>query len=333
MDNRMHQLKNWAEQKLGINSSTITTVAGDASFRRYFRISSEDISYIAVDAPPEHEDCKPFIHVALAFLKQNINVPKIIAHDLECGWMLLSDLGDTLYLDVLDENNADKFYSEAFEALVKIQQCKIELPQYDNALLQREMALFKDWFIIHHLGHSLSSTEEKMLQGVFDTLADSALQQPAVCVHRDYHSRNLMVCDHNPGVIDFQDAVTGAVTYDLVSLLRDCYISWPIEKVYQWAKQYRQMALDANILSNHSEDTFIQWFDWMGMQRQLKAIGIFSRLNHRDGKDGYLKDIPRTFEYIATVMPNYPELKKYQNWFADMQSTILERCALQPQGQ
>ncbi|RDH89592.1 MAG: aminoglycoside phosphotransferase [endosymbiont of Seepiophila jonesi] len=312
MPQRIEQLKNWLSSLPEIESYTFEPASGDASFRRYFRIETGDKSYIAMDAPPEKEDTKPFIRMAEALESIGLRVPHIFARNQAEGFLLLSDLGKTLYLDCLDETNVDRLYGDALGALVVIQACgPVEgLTDYDRTLLLQEMELFREWLLERHHGLSLTDDEQSMLDAVFDFLAGNALDQPQVCVHRDYHSRNLMVTGQsNPGIIDFQDAVVGPVTYDLVSLLRDCYIQWPKACIEAWVMGYYELAVQSGVLRSEHEDQFLRWFDLMGVQRHLKASGIFARLNIRDGKPGYLQDIPRTLNYILEVAPDYPELE------------------------
>jgi aminoglycoside/choline kinase family phosphotransferase len=294
-------------------------VSGDASFRRYFRVLSHNLSWIAVDAPPEKEDSAPFVNIARAWEPLEIHAPQVFQADLQQGFMLLSDLGDTLYLDRLDSGNADQLYRQAMLTLTHIQQCRtiqgVPFPPYDRALLSREMALFRDWFVDQLLELALDSSEQQLLDQTFERLIESALEQPQVCVHRDYHSRNLMLIDAQaPGVIDFQDAVWGPITYDLVSLLRDCYIAWPQAQVERWALEFRLLARQAGLLESVSESQFLRWFDLMGMQRHLKAIGIFARLNIRDNKPGYLADIPRTLNYLVQVAAQHPDMAEFGRW-------------------
>ncbi|MEN8168295.1 MAG: phosphotransferase [Pseudomonadota bacterium] len=312
MPQRIKQLKDWLASLPGMDGFTFEPASGDASFRRYFRIGVGERSYIAMDAPPEQEDTGPFIRVAEAYEAIGLNVPHIHARNLQQGYLLLEDLGSRLYLDRLDKNSVDRLYADALGALVTIQACgpRESLPDYDRALLLREMELFRDWLVGRQLGLDLSDAEHDMLDRTFGLLADSALEQPRVCVHRDYHSRNLMVTErHNPGILDFQDAVLGPVTYDLVSLLRDCYIDWPKARVEAWVMGYFELALQSGVLRKEHEEQFLRWFDLMGVQRHLKASGIFARLNRRDGKPGYLQDIPRTLGYIEAVAEAYAELK------------------------
>ena len=285
----------------------ILPVSGDASFRRYFRVKAGCRTWIAVDAPPEKEDNQKFVTIARSWLKQGVYVPDVVSIDLEQGFMLLSDFGDQLLLPALNEKSVDQLYELAMAELYRIQSCNAEsLPVYDSLLLQREMALFKDWFLVSLLKVDLDLGEQECIDVAFSLLEVNALEQPSVCVHRDYHSRNLMITpEHTPGVIDFQDAVNGPITYDLVSLLRDCYISWPDEQVYEWVAFFRKELVKRSVLSaDISIDHFERWFDLMGMQRHLKAIGIFARLSMRDDKHRYLQDIPRTLQYVILVAKN-----------------------------
>ncbi|OOZ39955.1 aminoglycoside phosphotransferase [Solemya pervernicosa gill symbiont] len=312
MGERLAQLQSWLTKEAGLPEFEIEPASGDASFRRYFRLSFEGETRIAMDAPPERENSRPFIEVGEQLFELGLNVPEILHHDLEQGFMLLGDLGNRQYLDELNEQTVDRYYGDALGALLTIQACGPDgesLPHYDRELLLAEMNLFRDWYLTRHLEHQLSESEQAVLDQSFELLAESALEQPQVTVHRDYHSRNLMVTEvHNPGILDFQDAVYGPVTYDLVSLLRDCYIEWPRERVEGWVRGYHDLALDSGILREPCESRFMRWFDLMGVQRHLKAAGIFARLNHRDGRPGYLKDIPRTVGYIYEVSGRDSEL-------------------------
>ncbi len=308
---RLEQLNHWLSQELGLPRYAIAPASSDASFRRYFRVSFDGESRIVMDAPPDKEDSRPFVRIARALHGIGLNVPQILAEDLAQGFLLLTDLGSEQYLPALTEASVGRLYGDAMSALLTLQACgpqADELPPYDEALLLREMELFRQWYLGRHLSLQLSDSEQRMLDETFLRLAQSALAQPRVAVHRDYHSRNLMVAPHNPGILDFQDAVHGPVTYDLVSLLRDCYVAWPRAQVEAWVLGYQELAIDSGILRLRDEERFLRWFDWMGVQRHLKATGIFARLNHRDGKPGYLKDIPRTLGYVREVAGRYPEL-------------------------
>jgi aminoglycoside/choline kinase family phosphotransferase len=314
MPHREQALRHWLQQDLQLPLQDLQPASSDASFRRYFRVFLPDgLTRIAMDAPPPQEDTGPFVRIAAQLRGLGLNAPVVHAAEPEQGFLLLDDLGQQAYLGCLDSGSVNHLYSDAMRALLQLQRCQDDgtLPRYDAALLRSEIQLFVDWFLHRHLGLDLDA--EIALGSVFGHLIDSALAQPQVCVHRDYHSRNLMKLQQdNPGVIDFQDAVWGPVTYDLVSLLRDCYIDWPRAQVEDWARDYHQQAMDAGLLQGHALASdfsqFLRWFDWMGVQRHLKAIGIFARLHHRDGKSGYLGDIPRTLGYVREVSHRYPEL-------------------------
>lgn len=308
MSERLEQLHAWLQNELELKNYSLLPASEDASFRRYFRLQYDDQSYIVMDAPPGREDCKPFIDIAMRLRASGVNAPVILSQDLVQGFLLLSDLGSDLYVNVLTGTNVDKLYGDALTALVRIQQNGdiTDLPPYTDGLLMDEMALFRDWLLDRHLGISLSKSRHVDLKDAFQFLKETALSQPMVFVHRDYHSRNLMYCEHhNPGILDFQDAVAGPFTYDPVSLLKDCYIKWPRQQVNNWAVNFYHQ-----ICPGETEEVrFLRWFDLMGVQRQLKASGIFARLYHRDGKAGYLGDIPRTLSYILDLDQDYPELE------------------------
>jgi aminoglycoside/choline kinase family phosphotransferase len=313
MPQRQALLQHWLSHHCGLSDFSFAPASGDASFRRYYRIGLGDgRTLIAMDAPPDKEDCGPFIDVTERLALTGVHVPEILEQDLQLGFLLLEDLGDELYLGQLNEESVEQLYGDALSALLQFQQHgSVEgLPPYDRELLAREMALFPDWLLQRHLGLSLSEADHQVLGQAFDQLIDNALAQPRVLVHRDYHSRNLLVCDdNNPGIIDYQDAVYGPITYDLVSLLRDCYIRWPLERVDTWAERYAQKALEAGLLEESQLAQFSEWFDMMGVQRHLKAAGIFARLKHRDGKAGYLADIPRTLGYVVEVARRRPRVE------------------------
>ncbi|MFL1456468.1 aminoglycoside phosphotransferase family protein [Marinobacter sp. GN3S48] len=331
MDTRLKMLTQWVRQIPGLEQADPIAVSGDASFRRYFRVFGNTATgqrpYIVMDAPPDHEDCRPFVAIARHWYAHGVSVPDVVKDDLEQGFLLLEDFGDQLMLGELTRDTADHLYQDALTELQRIQQLTetpdYPLPPYDTALLDREMALFPDWLLTRKLGFKLSNVEQAMLDTAFAFLRESALAQPEVTVHRDYHSRNLLVRPDTdrPGVIDFQDAVRGPVTYDLVSLLKDCYIRWPEADIVRWVEQYRQLSADAG-LHKADPDTFRQWFELMGMQRHLKAAGIFARLSLRDGKDGYLDDIPRTVHYIIEASARQGALRHFHEWLSD---TVMPR--------
>ena len=317
MPERLEQLKTWLDDELNFGEYTLRPASADASFRRYFRVTHTGVSYVVMDAPPDKEDSRPFIKISKMFFDLGLNVPEVVDENLEQGFLLLSDLGSAPYLDALNEETVERLYGDALGALATIQACtpgNASLPAYDRTLLLSEMALCREWLIGKHLGRVPDNAQTGMIEAAFGLLADNALAQPQVCVHRDYHSRDLMLTgQNNPGILDFQDAVIGPVTYDLVSLLRDCYIAWPRARVEDWALGYQELALQSGILREDHEDPqqFLRWFDLMGMQRHLKAAGIFARLNHRDGKPGYLQDIPRTLGYVVDVAGRYDELAAF----------------------
>lgn len=321
MDQRFEQLKHWVSDILGRNDFAIAPASADASFRRYFRVGTAAGTHIVMDAPPEKEPVAPFIAVATRLERLGLNVPHISAQDPTQGFLLLSDLGDQTYLHALSDATVERLYGDALGALVTLQTGIFEdsefLPPYDQPLLMREMELFRTWYLGRHLGVTLTAEQDAVLSNAFILLAQAALAQTQVWVHRDYHSRNLMVtARHNPGILDFQDAVRGPITYDLVSLLRDCYIAWPRAQVEGWVKGYHQLALQTGLPTCTDAEEFIRWFDLMGVQRHLKATGIFARLYHRDGKPGYLPDIPRTLGYIREVSGRYAELGDFAKLLA-----------------
>lgn len=359
MDQRREALVAWArhclEDMTGYSPvvGEVEIVSGDASFRRYFRLRFERVlqcdhelvsenkrqyllqsQFVLVDAPPAHEDCEQFVHVASLFRRAGVLTPRVLEVDYDRGFMLLQDFGDDLYLPALQEGvNVDAMYRAAMSSLVQLQAQgdTAGLPIYDRALLRRELNLFNDWFCERFLELMLNENERALIERTWTFLEDAALNQPQVCVHRDFHSRNLMLLspdpelnpNQSPGVIDFQDAVVGANTYDLVSLLRDCYIVWPAERVRGWALEFREMALAVGLITNdseHDEQTFLRDFDLMGLQRHLKVIGIFSRLNLRDGKSSYMADIPLVIDYVLKVAAQHPEMSEFVQWF---QSKIL----------
>ncbi len=305
---RLTQLKLWLEQLSANTYTDLQIASADASFRQYFRVSNnkDNKTYIVMDAPPENEDCRPFLQITELIRNIGVNAPAILAMDLQQGFLLLDDLGNKPYLAQLNENNADDLYIDAIDALIKMQAIDAILPSYDEQLLQSEMDLFETWYLNRHLDIRLNQTHKAILGSVFNTLIENAMQQPQVFVHRDYHSRNLMLTDvNNPGVIDYQDAVIGPITYDLVSLFKDCYIEWPREKVELWLELYLARITPARLID---KQTLMRWFDLMGVQRHLKVLGIFARLNYRDGKKQYLNDLPLTLKYILDCCELYEEL-------------------------
>jgi len=323
MPDRSTLLKQWLEQ-LGYHDYRLSAASEDASFRSYLRLESGEDSFIVMDAPPQQEPCNQFIAVAHKLRDAGLNAPEIIASNLVDGFLLLTDFGGQDYLSQLDRKTEGALYADALAALLKMQTGidAGDLPDYDEALLQRELDLFHDWFLVKLFGVELDSSQQASWRRVKQALVENALAQPRVFVHRDYHSRNLMKLQrYNPGILDFQDAVRGPVTYDLVSLLRDCYIAWPAARVDQLVLDYYQSARD-NGLVDVDAAQFKCWFNLMGIQRHLKAVGIFSRLNIRDGKSGYLKDIPRTLEYLRQVSAAEAPMARL--------SALIDQLQLQP---
>jgi len=308
---RLQALQAWAARQLGGDSLDIAPASADASFRRYFRVTAKGRDYIVMDAPPAHEDCRPFIAVARLFGEAGVHVPQVLAQDLDQGFLLLTDLGNTTYLSALNDSTARELYLASNDALVRIQQASRPgvLPEYDRALLIRELMLFPEWYVAKHLGVAMNEQQKGILDTVFERILANNLAQPKVYVHRDWHSRNLMVSDPNPGILDFQDAVFGPITYDLASIYRDAYIQWDEEMQLDWVIRYWEKARAARLPVREDFGEFWRDFEWMGAQRHIKVLGIFARLYHRDGKDGYLKDMPLVMHYLRKVCERYDELK------------------------
>jgi N-acetylmuramate 1-kinase len=325
-DSRLAALTRWVVDDLGFTGSRIEPASADASFRRYFRVTRGADTCIVMDAPPEKENVAPFVSIAQALAGMNLNVPIVLARDVSQGLLLLSDLGSSQYLDELTaDREVDRLYADALEALVTMQTAggaaARSLPVYGRELLLREMELLPEWFLGRHLGIAVGAHERRLLDRLFDALAQAALSQPAAFVHRDYHSRNLLLtAERNPGILDFQDAVRGPVTYDAVSLLKDCYIAWPPERVRGWVLGYRERLQGAGMGVGADAAEFLRWFDLMGLQRHIKVLGIFARLYYRDGKRGYLKDLPRVLDYTRATAAAHPETAE----FADFLTTHID---------
>ena len=317
-DARAQGLTDWLSS-LRVPFAGVAPASADASFRRYFRVALASpwsdapgvATLIAMDAPPGNEDCRPYVHVARLLRNGGINVPIVVAADIARGYLLLGDLGSVTYASILDADNASRLYADAIDTLVSMQRirCDDELPPYDERLFRRELALFPDWYVARHLGHEMTDAERNTLERAFDAIVANNLAQPSVLVHRDYHSRNLMATTPNPGVLDFQDAVFGPVTYDLVSLLRDAYVEWSEERQFDWAVQYWERARGAGLPVRADFGEFWRDFEWMGVQRQFKVLGIFARLWHRDGKRAYLADMPRVMRYLRGACARYREFE------------------------
>jgi aminoglycoside/choline kinase family phosphotransferase len=316
-DARLALVQNWLTKGLGIRAEKVEPASSDASFRRYFRAFRNGQTFIVMDAPPDKEDVRPYLKVTALLEGLGIHVPHVLETDVANGLLLLEDLGVTQYLARLNAgDDPDRLYGDALYALAEIQtrggEAARQLAPYDREPLAREMALMPDWFFRRHLEFAPTDADNQVIADTFEFLIAEALMQPSVFVHRDFHSRNLMVTTEcNPGVIDFQDALRGPLGYDLVSLLKDCYIGWPRERVEQWVIGYRNLLRSQGGPGGRDEREFMRWFDLIGLQRHIKVLGIFARLWYRDGKSGYLKDLPLTLEYVRDTSHRYPELASF----------------------
>ena len=308
---RLEALDAWLGRTLGGREFTREPASADASFRRYFRVCSGDRTWVAMDAPPEREDCRPFVKVAGLMREAGVHVPEIVAQDLAQGFLLLSDLGRRTYLQAFDGTNEEALFRDATRALVDWQAASREgeLPPYDEALLRRELALFPDWFVARHLGVTLDAAERESLEQVFRRILERNLAEPRVFVHRDFMPRNLMVSDPNPGVLDFQDAVHGPISYDIASLWRDAFVTWEEERVLDGTIRYWEAARKRGLPVRADFGEFWRDVEWMGLQRHLKVLGIFARIHYRDGKPGYLGDTPRFLAYVRHACARYGELR------------------------
>ena len=313
---RQQQLTDWLSSLFPGRPFTLAPASADASFRRYFRATFADGSTkVVMDAPPQHENCEPFLHIGKLFEQAGTHVPHVFAQDLAQGFLLLSDLGNTTYLQALQTESPKQLYAAATDALIKIQLASKpdELPPYNEALLRRELDLFPEWYIGKHLGVTLNDKQKAKLEEVFQRILANNLAQPCVYVHRDYHSRNLMASEPNPGILDFQDAVYGPITYDLASLFKDAYVKWEEADIIDWLIQYWEKARKAGLPVREDFGDFYRDYEMMGVQRHIKVLGIFARLYHRDGKDGYLKDMPLVMEYLHKACERYIDLKPLLN--------------------
>lgn len=322
MHERENALRKWIENSIEFKDFVLTSLTGDASFRKYYRLQYKGLNQIVMDAPPGKEDLAPFIHIADVLSQRNVLTPEIIAADQQQGFLLLSDFGDQLLLGALTAQNADNFYEDAIKTLLKIQECPItdpKLPAFNKAFMMQEMNVCNEWFFNAYLSLQLEQSESALIHNTMDWIAEQVSQQPLVFIHRDYHSRNLMLVDNasgvSLGVIDFQDAMSGPITYDLVSLLKDCYIAWPREKILEWLTYF--YANHPITRSTYELPDFIRAFDLCGLQRHLKVLGVFSRLHLRDNKPGYLKDLPLTLQYVMECTESYSELQPLYQFFQE----------------
>lgn len=326
MDKRLSAISEWIYSELAIPATDLRPASSDASFRRYFRLRSGERSYIVMDAPPQLEDVEPFLQVAAHLRQRGLNVPEILSVDRSRGFVLMTDLGTETYLDRLNDTNSARLYADAIDALLILQTgtqtAPDAFPPYNEALLKSEMQLFPAWYARRHLDYSLGHRQETMLERTFEILCRKCLEQPQVWVHRDYHSRNLMVTtENNPGILDFQDAVIGPITYDLVSLLRDCYIEWPRKMVLGWALDYHARAIQTGLPVSEDPDEFLLWFDYTGVQRHIKVLGIFARLFYRDGKANYLGDLPLVWRYLMQVCEGHADLHPFRDLLQELRPT------------
>jgi hypothetical protein len=313
---RLQDLHQFAQLALATDLPLPVAASADASFRSYWRVTAGSSSWIVMDAPPAHEDCRPFIDISARLVAAGLHAPQVLAQDLQQGFLLLSDLGTRTLLPELSPATVDALYADALHALLQMQmQVRTDaLPIYDEARLTAELELFPTWFLQRHLGWGEDCTGFDRIELTFMRLLAAAAEQPQTFVHRDFHSRNLMVqAPGKLGILDFQDALVGPVTYDLVSLLKDCYVHWPDAQVYGWADQYRQQLAAAG-MAVPGPTRWRRWFDWMGVQRHLKVLGIFARLHYRDGKSGYLADLPRVLSYVLQTCSRYGELADFGEW-------------------
>ncbi len=316
-DERREALERWVAEQWGEPGAVAVPASTDASFRRYFRFARGDETQVAMDAPPPGEDCKPFVEVAALFGEAGVHVPRVLAQDLPRGFLLLEDLGQQTYLHVLDEHNADELFAAAIDALLKIQLASRPgvLPPYDEAVLRRELELFPRWYLETHRQWEIDSELRTTLDAVFEVLVQSALAQNRVFVHRDYMPRNLMISEPLPGVIDFQDALYGPISYDPICLFKDAFLSWPEARVTGWLRQYWERAREAGLPVPSSFERFHKDCDLMGAQRHLKVMGIFARIFYRDGKPAYLEDVARFEAYLRQVASRHVELAPLEALF------------------
>ena len=322
IDTRLTALREWITRVHLPGGFELAPASADASFRRYFRITDGGKTWVAMDAPPPQEDCRPFVRVAALMLDAGLHAPRVVAQDLERGFLLLTDLGATTYLNGFDADNPPRLMSDAIDALIQWQLSSKPgvLPPYDDALLRREVQLFPDWYVAKHLHTALSDAQGTAFDQVTQLLINAALAQPKVYVHRDYMPRNLMISTPNPGVLDFQDAVYGPITYDVASLFRDAFVSWPEQQELDWVIRYWERAKAAGLPVNTDFGEFWRAFEWMGLQRHIKVLGIFARINYRDGKPHYLKDTPRFIGYARRVSARYRELAPFAKLLDELEN-------------
>lgn len=333
MSHRFDALKHWTMHTLNQTECRIEPLITEASKRQFYRVQIGSQTWVVMDSPPKEEPLGPFLAVAHAMYEGGLNAPEILATDRERGFVLMTDLGDTMYSQALNDSNMTRLYQSAIDALIQLHQLprpqgEYVLPQFDVAFIQQELSYFHQWFLTTHLDISLTEADHAGLVLAYDTMIATAKAQPQVFIHRDYHSRNLILQPERPGIVDVQDAVIGPLVYDLVSLLKDCYIKWPAERVTPLVHYFQMQAENNHLLQPMPFKDFLAWFDWMGMQRHLKVLGIFARLHHRDGKSQYLNHIPRIIEYLTEVSANYPaSLSLHQFFVSTVQPAMQKRLA------
>ncbi|VEG91847.1 aminoglycoside phosphotransferase family protein [Legionella spiritensis] len=318
MQNRQNALNKWLKENLHVDHFSLTPLTGDASFRRYLRLRYSGVSRIVMDAPPDKEPLRPFVYIADLLRQAGVHTPEIYAYDNQAGFALLEDFGDTLLLSCLNSDTADALYGKAMDTLTLLQACPTSddhntLPVFDQPFMMAEMELFRTWFVKGYLQLTLDQQEEALITQTFQTISQDIARQPQVFIHRDYHSRNIMILkdERSPGIIDFQDAMLGPVTYDLVSLLKDCYIQWPRERISRWITDFYEQAPLANQMPL---PLFTSAFELCGLQRHLKVLGVFSRLYLRDNKPDYLKDLPLTLHYVRDSLESRPGFQPFYQW-------------------
>jgi aminoglycoside/choline kinase family phosphotransferase len=319
-NDRSAERADFLRRQRSLGPFAITPASADASFRSYWRVQTADSSLILMDAPPDKEPVAPWLEIGKRLRRAGVHAPEVFAADAEQGFVLMEDLGTRTYLPELNAASADALYADAFDALFAMQSRvdAADLLPFDATRTIPEMELLGEWFLRRHLGYTPGCDDWDVIEAAFRLIANTLDEQPRRFMHRDYHSRNLMIAEHgNPAVIDFQGAMLGPITYDLASLLRDCYIAWPAARVDAWVEAYRQRLVAAGIV-NVDTAHFRHWFDLTGLQRHIKVLGLFCRLNDRDGKPGYLADLPRVFAYVAEVARQHPALVEF--------STLLQRA-------
>lgn len=329
MDDRQKQLQAWLKQILNAGKLQLMPIQGDASFRRYFRLTHQNKTLIAMDSPPDKEPCLPYIKIATALHAAGLTVPIILEKNIQDGFLLLSDLGDKLFIREVSAENADNLYQLAIQKLLHMQQNvrtdKLALESFTKSRLQTELSNCTQWYLYNFLGLSLTKQQQTVLDTTYQQLQDNAIEQPRCFIHLDYHSRNLLIIPDDIGIVDFQDAMIGPITYDLASLIRDCYINWPVVQVNQWALEYRKAAIAAKVMPEVSQEIFLRWFDLMGMQRHLKASFIFARKYLRDHSKFYLNDLPRTLNYIINVSQRNLSLTPFYAFLKETIEPALKR--------